>query len=94
MGYEPVLAVRCNDHDSYGPKLVQKIINAAHDAKVDRVLTTAKDWVKLQDVWPGDFPLQVAELKISWGKGKTLPELVRERFVNHSNPTDGSSPKQ
>ena len=72
--------IRCNDHDSYDPNLVRKIIAAAKEMKIKEIITTGKDWVKLQELWPENLPLQVAELNISWGEGQTLPELVRERL--------------
>ncbi len=80
MGHEPALAVRCNDHVLYEPHLLGKIVAAAREAQVKRIFTTAKDWVKLQEIWPSDMPLEVVELKILWGSGKTLPALVGKRF--------------
>jgi tetraacyldisaccharide 4'-kinase len=82
-GQSPALSVRCNDHDSYGKQLVQKIVAAAHDAGVKSIITTAKDWVKLESDWPASLPVIVAGLKISWGNGKTLPDLIRERLDEH-----------
>ncbi len=78
---DAVLAIRCGDHARYAPRMVAKITSAARAGGADFLVTTAKDWVKLKPFWPTGFPVQVADLEICWGQGKTLPEIVGERLV-------------
>lgn len=77
---EPVLAIRCGDHVEYTPRLVTRITQAVREAKADFLVTTAKDWIKLEPFWPAGQEILVTDLTISWGRGKTLPELVGERL--------------
>jgi tetraacyldisaccharide 4'-kinase len=77
---EPVLAVRCGDHVQYTPRLVACIIQAVKDTQADFLVTTAKDWIKLEPFWPVSQKILVTDLTIRWGRDKTLPELVGERL--------------
>lgn len=86
LAADPVLSVRCGDHARYGPRLAASISGAAHEAGADVLVTTSKDWIKLQPFWPGDLPVFVAELEIEWGRAKALPELVGERLAAYKRP--------
>ena len=77
---DPVLAVRCADHVEYLPRRVAQIAKEYRESKADFLVTTAKDWVKLEPFWPGGLPVLVADLEITWGRAKTLPDLVGERL--------------
>jgi len=80
LAAEPKLAVRLADHTTYGPRLVARVCRALAAAGCASLVTTEKDWIKLAAFWPADVPAFVIDLKIVWGKGETLPDLVRERF--------------
>ena len=80
MENEPILAVRCGDHARYAPRLVAEISGAVRGAGADFLVTTAKDWVKLEPFWGDAVPVLVADLQISWGSGKTLSAMVEERL--------------
>lgn len=76
----PVLGIRCGDHAEYAPRIVARMTSAVESAGGDYLVTTAKDWVKLQPFWPATIPVVVANLEIRWGKSKTLPAMVGERL--------------
>lgn len=81
-GTPPVLAVRCGDHAQYGPRLVARIAAEATAAGASCLITTAKDWIKIQAHWRVGPPVLVAELEINWeGNTATLPDLVEERYA-------------
>ncbi len=80
MEHEPVLSVRCGDHADYTPRVTGRIIRAVMDSGAGFMVTTAKDWVKLEPFWSDGPRVLVADLEIRWGHGKTLPELVGERL--------------
>jgi tetraacyldisaccharide 4'-kinase len=69
-----VVATRCRrDHAPYGDGVVRRIARAAETARVDYVVTTAKDAVKLRSRWPGGAPpVLVADLALSWDLGEDL----------------------
>jgi tetraacyldisaccharide 4'-kinase len=80
LGADPSLAIRCGDHARYAPRMVADIVSAIRRSGSDYTVTTTKDWVKLQPFWPQEMEILVVELRIVWGNGKTLPELVEERL--------------
>ena len=56
----------------------------------DHLVTTAKDWVKLEARLP-ETAVTVAELVVEWGdNGKTLPQLVEERLMSSSGLAPGA----
>ena len=75
---QPVLSVRLGDHADLLPSHTSGIMIAVKDAGADFLVTTAKDWVKLEPFWSHGPKVLVADLEIRWGNGKTLPELVGE----------------
>jgi len=77
---EPVLAVRCGDHAHYTPRNVAGIVKALQEEGAGFLVTTVKDWVKLEPFWPQSMAVMVADLEIRWGHDKALPELVGERL--------------
>lgn len=80
LAEDPVLSVRCADHAAYGPRVTARILRTAREVGADFLVTTAKDWVKLEPFWPESMPVLVADLKICWGHNKTFPDLVGERL--------------
>jgi len=58
------------DHARYDTRCIHRIARAAETAKVDYVVTTAKDAVKLRDRWPqGAPPVLAAQLTVRWEHG-------------------------
>ncbi len=58
------------DHARYPAARITRIARSAEKAKVDYVVTTAKDAVKLRGRWPrGAPPVLVAELAVAWQDG-------------------------
>jgi tetraacyldisaccharide 4'-kinase len=80
LGQRPALAIRCADHESYGPRLLAKIDGLLRAAEAALVVTTSKDWVKLAPVWGTRPPLAVLEMRVCWEGDTALPDLVRERL--------------
>jgi tetraacyldisaccharide 4'-kinase len=59
------------DHAPYPPRRVRRLVRAAESARVDYVVTTAKDAVKLGPAWPpGAPPVLVAQLAVQWTAGE------------------------
>ena len=75
----PALVIRCGDHVAYTSGLVERILGELDHSGADRLVTTAKDWVKLEEFWPGAMPVLVADLVIEWGNKNALPDLIEER---------------
>ncbi len=80
IGHEPVLAVRCRDHDRYAARTLRAIDRAMGEAGADSLVTTAKDWVKLAGRIPGRRRVFVLEQEVRWSQRNALPDLVRERM--------------
>lgn len=79
VGRPAALAVRLRDHQQYALPLVKRILRELDDAGVEALVTTAKDWVKLEPFWPPDRAVLVADLEVVWGQPNALPHLVEER---------------
>ena len=75
-----VAAVRCADHEPYGPRTLARLDRVLRETRATLVVTTAKDHVKLAPVWGSRPPLAVLELCVRWEGTPTLPDLVRERL--------------
>lgn len=75
------LCVRLADHEDIGAELVARLGTELVRLDCQCVVTTAKDWVKMQAWWPAAIPAFVMDLQIIWGAGKTLPELIEERLT-------------
>jgi tetraacyldisaccharide-1-P 4'-kinase len=80
LGRSPVLAIRCADHEPYGPRLLAKVDGLLRETDAALVVTTAKDRVKLAPAWGARPPLAVLELGVRWEGATALPDLVRERL--------------
>ena len=74
------MVARFYDHAPYRPDQVHALLRAGNEHGVDRWLTTAKDCVKLEGIWPSPVPLVVMELEIVWPEKEALPDLVEERW--------------
>jgi tetraacyldisaccharide 4'-kinase len=63
------------DHQRYGPAQVQGLLHAA--ARVDYVVITQKDAVKLRALWPTHIPEPlVADLSLDWEYGRSRVETA------------------
>lgn len=79
VGRGPRLALRLRDHQEYDPALVGRLTAELGPAGGLTLVTTAKDWVKLEPFWPLERPVLVADLDVVWGQPNALPRLVEER---------------
>ena len=88
---EVVAAVRCDDHEPYGPRMLARLDRILAETGAARVVTTAKDRVKLAPVWGARPPLSILDMHVAWEGTTTLPELVRERLdaVRRGSPVAG-----
>ncbi|MBU8871995.1 MAG: tetraacyldisaccharide 4'-kinase [Gemmatimonadales bacterium] len=79
VGSCPAVVIRCSDHVRYTPDLVRSVLLEMKKSGAKSLVTTAKDWVKLEALWPEDVPLVVADLDIWWGDRNALPDIIEER---------------
>lgn len=77
----PLLSVRLPDHGDYDDPVRRRLAELAGGHGLQAWLTTAKDQVKLGPHGPGDLPVVVAQLAVSWTTTPTLPDLVEERLA-------------
>jgi len=82
-GRAPQVSVRLKDHQEYGPRLVGRVISEIDQDGPLPLVTTAKDWVKLEALWPAERMVFVADLELEWGQPNALPQLVRERAESY-----------
>jgi tetraacyldisaccharide 4'-kinase len=73
--------VRLQDHQGYGPRLARKLAHALETEGVTEMVTTAKDWIKLEPFWECEIPVWISQLEIQWGQQNALPQLVREHAL-------------
>ncbi len=74
-----VLSARCRDHSPYGVRMVERILRAADEAGAEAIATTAKDWVKLADLWRDPRPLVVLDLHLVWKQENAPGQWLAER---------------
>jgi tetraacyldisaccharide 4'-kinase len=76
LGRPPRLSVRCVDHCRYDRGLLDRVLATGRARGVTAWITTEKDWVKLQPLWPAALPLTVAGLEVRWTGEPALPEAI------------------
>jgi tetraacyldisaccharide 4'-kinase len=76
-----VLAVRLRDHARYRSGDLEPWLARARARGAAGWLTTEKDWVKLQGIWPAGVPVAVVRQRVLWRQTPTLPDLVGERLA-------------
>ncbi len=76
LGAAPRVSVRCADHCRYDGGLLAHVLAVGRGHGVVQWVTTEKDWVKLQPLWPPAIPLAVARLEVRWTNALALPEVV------------------
>jgi tetraacyldisaccharide 4'-kinase len=81
-GSSPRVGVRLQDHQAYGSRLARKLGHRLQTEGVTEMVTTAKDWIKLEPFWEGEIPVWISQLEIHWGQQSALPHLVREHALN------------
>ena len=79
LGKAPGLAVRCGDHQHYDRKRVARVRREMERAGIGLLVTTAKDWVKLEALWPAGAEVLIADLELRWGNRNALPDWIEER---------------
>ncbi|MGD9548328.1 MAG: tetraacyldisaccharide 4'-kinase [Candidatus Krumholzibacteriia bacterium] len=79
VGSEPALVIRCRDHEPFGPGVRGRILAAVRRCGASSVVCTAKDWIKLEGVWPGDLNGVVLDQRLVWTSEPALPDLIRKR---------------
>jgi tetraacyldisaccharide 4'-kinase len=77
-----VFSLRCPDHVGYSSPLVEKVVKAMDRHGADGLVTTAKDWVKLSDLWTDNRPVFVLELEVAWRNENALKQFLLERVQN------------
>jgi len=82
------------DHAPYGPGRVRRLVRAAELARVDYVVTTAKDAVKLGPVWPaGAPPVLVAQLAVRWVAGEADVTRALDACLQAHRARSATSPQ-
>jgi tetraacyldisaccharide-1-P 4'-kinase len=72
------------DHATYTQVLIDKISNLAQKAGANRLITTEKDYVKLQQM-SFEFPLDVVAIESIFPK--ELHEFIGSNIANYSKET-------
>ncbi len=91
LGIRVVGARRFRDHHRYRRRDIEDVARAARDGKVDVLVTTDKDLVRVDD-WPtGSPPLYALSLRIIFPEGSDLPAWLLDRLnALHSGRARGS----
>ncbi len=76
----PALALRCPDHAAYEGGLLRRIRQECDAARIEAVVVTEKDRVKLDACWSDGPELHVLEMNVRWTGERALPDLVGERL--------------
>lgn len=72
---------RFTDHHRYSPSDAEAIANAASSARASFVLTTAKDAVRLREVWTSALPLHIAELAMEMDQRAEFDQWLMARIT-------------
>lgn len=89
MGRPADLAIRLADHQRYDRALAERILGAFRRSGAACLVTTDKDWIKLQGLWPASLPVVRVVQDLAWGHAEALPALVRERWQEHREQAAG-----
>jgi tetraacyldisaccharide 4'-kinase len=69
------------DHHNFTAAEIESLINAAKQAGADRLITTEKDWVKIQSDLSGLMAVVKMEIQFHAMDGKQLLEQISNRAV-------------
>ena len=67
------------DHYLYNKKRLFKIVQFAKDLKADYILTTEKDWVKIEPLKP-DFLFVVLKIELNLSEKETIKSILKKRL--------------
>ncbi len=74
------------DHYSYNKKSLLKIVQFAKNLKADYILTTEKDWVKIEPLKP-DFLFVVLKIELNLSEKKKMKDILKKQIslnLSHS----------
>ena len=67
------------DHYSYNKKSLLEIVQLAKNLKADYILTTEKDWVKIEPLKP-DFLFVVLKIELNLSEKKKMKDILKKRL--------------
>lgn len=91
MPKKAVLGLRCQDHVKYTNRLVDEILKEMDGTEAEILVTTAKDWVKLSNVWSDPRPVFVLEMSLIWQQKNALNQWLVERVNQLDSDQPGST---
>ena len=74
------------DHYSYNKKILLKIVHLAKNLKADYILTTEKDWVKIEPLKP-DFLFIVLKIELNLLEKEKIKNILKKQLnlnLSHS----------
>ena len=74
------------DHYSYNKKSLLKIVQLAKNLKADYILTTEKDWVKIEPLKP-DFLFVVLKIELNLSEKEKMKDILKKQLnlnLSHS----------
>ena len=77
---------RLKDHYSYNKKSLLKIVQLAKNLKADYILTTEKDWVKIEPLKP-DFLFVVLKIELNLSEKEKMKDIIEKQLnlnLSHS----------
>ncbi|MEJ2670738.1 MAG: tetraacyldisaccharide 4'-kinase [Deltaproteobacteria bacterium] len=76
------------DHHNYSPQELHDLAEAARAAGAEALITTSKDWARLQEPWDEPLPLWVLEVEARLGgierPLESLTRIFREKLIADS----------
>lgn len=89
-GLEIRLALRYPDHFRYGCEDVQRIEERLSERRIERLVTTEKDWVKLREIGPPAVEVDVARLELEIIGDAPLLPCEKPQASPAVSPSNGS----
>ncbi len=87
-GLEVSCSLRFPDHYRYGRDDIRKINSIAAERKIERLVTTEKDWVKLRDVGSLDVEVSLARLRLCITGFDPIPICEKPRMESAASSGD------
>lgn len=82
LGRNPVASYRYDDHKAYFQADIVQIISN-HGNAATTWFTTAKDYIKLADIWPDSVNFKVVDLQINWLGNSPIQFILQEKGEQH-----------
>ena len=79
LGAEPVLFQAYKDHHAFSPKEVKQLVAAKNKLRADHLITTEKDWVRLEGVSPYTPDLAYLTIRFQIAGSESFFKMIRER---------------